>query len=86
MGVRQKRNNSAILEVIDKYRETKSMKGGKRMENYFYKCNRCGFVHIVPAYWVSYSPEGTVELEHMDLKTGENCPCTALELLQDDQQ
>jgi len=54
------------------------------MENYFYKCSTCGFVHIVPAYWVSYSPESEVELEHMDLKTGDNCPNICLKLLQDD--
>lgn len=56
------------------------------MENYFYKCRVCGFVHIVPAYWVSYEPEATVELEHIDLKRGENCACHTLDLLQDEEQ
>lgn len=55
----------------------------KGMENYFYKCPQCGFIHIVPAYWVSYNPEDEVELEHMDLKTGENCPISVLKLVQD---
>lgn len=55
------------------------------MENYFYKCMLCGFVHIVPGYWVSYNPEGEVELEHIDLKTGDNCPSVVLSLLKDDE-
>lgn len=56
------------------------------MENYFYKCEVCGFVHLVPAYWVSYEPESVVELEHIDLKTGQNCTCTILKWLQDEVQ
>lgn len=58
--------------------------GGENMENYFYKCEVCGFVYLVPAYWVSYEPEAVVELEHMDLKTGGNCACQLLKLLQDE--
>lgn len=54
------------------------------MENYFYKCEVCGFVHLVPAYWVSYEPEPIVELEHMDLKMGDTCQCHILKLLQDE--
>ncbi len=54
------------------------------MENYFYKCEKCGFVHIVPAYWVSYNPEEEVALEHMDLKTGETCPVSILKLVMED--
>ncbi|MBP3887552.1 MAG: hypothetical protein J6F30_07860 [Cellulosilyticum sp.] len=50
------------------------------MENYFYKCKVCNFVHIVPAYWVSYNPEEVLELEHVDLKTGEDCPCKIIDL------
>lgn len=52
------------------------------MENYFYKCKVCGYVHIVPAYWVSYSPEERIELEHVQLKTGETCGSHILELQQ----
>ena len=53
------------------------------MENYFYKCPVCGFVHLVPAYWESFSPEETLELEHINLKTGEPCS-NLLELQKDD--
>lgn len=59
-------------------------KGVCEMENYFYKCEKCGFVHIVPAYWVSYNPEEEVALEHMDLKTGETCPVSILKLVMKD--
>ncbi|MCX7715196.1 MAG: hypothetical protein N2171_05680 [Clostridia bacterium] len=52
------------------------------MENYFYKCPICGFVHLVPAYWVSYSPEKEMQLSHINLKTGE--PCTHSLILQED--
>lgn len=50
------------------------------MEHYIYKCRTCGFVHLVPAYWVSYEPEETVEMEHLDLKAGDLCSSTVLEL------
>lgn len=53
------------------------------MENYFYKCKVCGFIHIVPAYWVSYEPEVIVEMEHINLKNGEGCPCNELELMEE---
>lgn len=54
------------------------------MEHYIYKCEKCGFIHLVPAYWVSYEPEDTVELEHMNLKTGENCDCTILKFVSEE--
>ncbi len=43
------------------------------MENYFYKCNVCGFVHLVPAYWTSFSPDEVLEFIHINGKTGEQC-------------
>ncbi len=43
------------------------------MENNFYKCPVCGFIHLVPAYWSAYSPEKEMELEHINLSTGEKC-------------
>ncbi|WP_171903741.1 hypothetical protein [Cellulosilyticum sp. I15G10I2] len=43
------------------------------MENYFYKCELCGFVHLVPAYWVAFNPDSEVELIHINMKTGEEC-------------
>lgn len=54
------------------------------MENNFYKCPVCGFIHLVPAYWSAYSPEKEMELEHINLSTGEKC-VHHLEL-QDDEQ
>lgn len=44
------------------------------MENNFYKCPVCGFVHLVPAYWSAFSPEKEMTLEHINLETKE--PCT----------
>lgn len=52
------------------------------MENYFYKCPICGFVHLVPAYWSAYSPEKEMELEHVNFNTGE--PCSHNLVLQSD--
>lgn len=54
------------------------------MENFFYKCEKCGFIHLVPAYWVDYEAKPTMELEHMDLKTGEMCECTQLTLIEEE--
>ncbi|MFA9375522.1 MAG: hypothetical protein ACERKZ_02095 [Lachnotalea sp.] len=50
------------------------------METYIYKCPVCGFVHQVPAYWVSFSPEPTLEFEHINFKSGEMCENIALNL------
>lgn len=55
------------------------------MNQYFYMCDACGFVHIVPVSSLAYNPEGEVELEHMDYKSGEECACYKLELLQDEE-
>ncbi|WP_310602383.1 hypothetical protein [Anaerosporobacter sp.] len=43
------------------------------MENYIYECPVCGFRHQVPQYWVSYSPEETMEYPHMCIETGSMC-------------
>lgn len=43
------------------------------MENYFYKCPICGFVHIVPAYWASFAPEEKMLFPHVNPDTGEDC-------------
>ncbi len=51
------------------------------MENYFYKCPHCGFVHLVPAYWVSFSPPDTMEFPHID-DNGNSCNYT-LELVKE---
>ena len=44
------------------------------METYYYVCPVCGFVYQVPDYWVSYSPEETMDFPHINFKTGQ--PCT----------
>lgn len=54
------------------------------MEHYIYKCEKCGFVHLVPGYWVSFNPEATEEMEHLDLKTGEVCPSIILQLSEEE--
>lgn len=48
------------------------------METYLYKCPVCGMAHQVPAYWVSFSPEPTVQFPHMRLDTKEICEHTEL--------
>ncbi len=48
------------------------------METYYYVCPVCGFVYQVPDYWVSYSPEPTMEFPHIDLKSGQPCPNASL--------
>lgn len=54
------------------------------MDNYFYKCPVCGFIHLVPAYWVSYNPEEEIEMAHLDMKQGTECSCDILRLLVDE--
>ena len=44
------------------------------METYYYICPVCDFVYQVPDYWVSYSPEETMDFPHINFKTGQ--PCT----------
>ncbi len=41
------------------------------METYSYKCPVCGYVHLVPGYWVSYDPPA--ELEQPHFHEGELC-------------
>lgn len=53
------------------------------MENYFYKCEVCGYVHIVPAYWVSFSPEEEMESPHICPETGACCENMLLHLMHD---
>ena len=53
------------------------------MENYFYKCEICGYVHIVPAYWVSFSPEEEMESPHICPETGACCENMVLHLMHD---
>ncbi len=43
------------------------------METYFYKCEVCGFLHIVPAYWVEYSPPEVYEMDHLNPENGNHC-------------
>lgn len=43
------------------------------METYYYVCPECGFVYQVPDYWVSYSPEETMDFPHINFKTGQPC-------------
>lgn len=56
------------------------------MENYFYKCPVCGFVHIVPAYWVSFNPEDTMEFPHVNPETKEDCIHLILQLVKQEQE
>lgn len=49
------------------------------MEMYIYKCKDCGFSHCIPAYWVSFSPESEVEMQHLNFETKEFCPCEKLD-------
>ncbi len=51
------------------------------MELYLYKCPVCGFIHQVPAYWVSFSPEETYEFAHMNVETGQMCDNMELEIV-----
>lgn len=48
------------------------------MENYFYTCPECGFVHLIPAYWVDFNPPEEYEMEHISMKTGDKCSCDKL--------
>lgn len=53
------------------------------METYFYKCHVCGFVHFVPAYWVSYNPEDTMEFPHINPDTKDDCGNPVLQLMKE---
>lgn len=48
-------------------------KGEWVMENYFYKCESCGFVHLIPAYWSSFNPDEELEFAHINRQTGKDC-------------
>lgn len=50
------------------------------METFAYKCPVCGFVYIVPAYWMSYSAEPTTEFPHTKPGTDTICDNLTLEL------
>lgn len=50
------------------------------METYYYECPVCGFVHQVPAYWVSFAPEEEMEYQHLCLETKEVCENEILKL------
>lgn len=53
------------------------------MELTYYKCPECGFMHQIPGYWSSFSPEDVVELQHVNLATQETCKEHKLELVED---
>lgn len=53
------------------------------MDNYFYKCEKCGYVHLVPAYWMNFSPEKELEQEHFDKSIREVCIEKQLSLLEE---
>ncbi len=48
------------------------------MEMFEYICEVCGYLHDVPAYWSSFKAEPTVELEHLNMGTGDICTNTIL--------
>lgn len=43
------------------------------MEVFYYRCPLCGYVHQVPGYWMSYSPEDTHEQMHFSPETRALC-------------
>lgn len=43
------------------------------MEVYYYRCAACGYVHQVPSYWMSYSPEDTHEQMHFSPENRQVC-------------
>lgn len=59
--------------------------GGFDMENYYYKCEICGYTHIVPAYWVSYNPEKNMEFPHVNIESKEDCTNSLLVLIDTNQ-
>jgi hypothetical protein len=54
---------------------------GGFMDCIYYKCSTCGFVHQVPSYWSGHSPEDSIEMQHVDLKTKEMCEDITLRLI-----
>lgn len=54
------------------------------METFAYKCPVCGFVYMVPAYWMSYSAEPTTEFPHT--RSGSDAICENMTLKLDESQ
>lgn len=52
------------------------------MEMLLYKCEICGFVYQVPAYWSDFSSETHLEMTHVNLQTQEMCSCNQLTLIE----
>lgn len=53
------------------------------MDCKYYKCQKCGFVYQVPAYWSGYDEDGTIEMPHVNLETKEMCEVLALHLMEE---
>ena len=43
------------------------------MECNYYKCEKCGFLHQVPAYWSGFDADEEMEMPHINLETKEMC-------------
>ncbi len=54
------------------------------MEMICYRCLVCGFVHQVPAYWSSFDADEIVELQHVNLLTGNMCTEEKLHKVQEE--
>lgn len=54
------------------------------MDNYFYKCEKCGYVHLVPAYWMSFQAEREIEQPHLDRINGKECTEKTLQWIQEE--
>jgi len=48
------------------------------MEVIYYRCETCGFIHQVPAYWADFNPDQSMEMPHLNLET--KLMCTDLDL------
>jgi hypothetical protein len=53
------------------------------METYFYTCRKCSFINVIPAYWVSFSPEEEMQLKHVDPDNKEDCINEVLKIIND---
>jgi len=51
---------------------------GGTMEVIYYRCETCGFIHQVPAYWADFNPDQSMEMPHLNLET--KLMCTDLDL------
>ncbi|MBP3887553.1 MAG: hypothetical protein J6F30_07865 [Cellulosilyticum sp.] len=54
------------------------------MDEYFYMCDECGFVNIVPGNRLIYSADGVLEVKHIIQKTSETYECDQLVLLKEE--